>query len=111
MLTSLIFLKGLRRARLQSALRTPERTVEFCRKLGLLSKRRDCAICGDPMTVCYNRGRNGNGITYRCMKGYAGEVSIRSGTFFARSHLPISSIVYFMYLLARDLINPLALSL
>jgi transposase-like protein len=75
-----------------------EEVVRFCQKFGLISKTFKCPVCKKYANLAYNRGWNKKQVTWRCsLTACGGEVSVRTGTIFERSKLPIETIIRLLY--------------
>ena len=71
-------------------------TDEWCQRYGLIATEKNCDNCLNPMTLS-SRYDITDGKIWRCSRPCNNRVSIRKGTFFENSRLPIATIVKFIY--------------
>jgi transposase-like protein len=72
--------------------------ARFCMTFGLLPKRYKCPICHNYAKLCGNRGRAKKQTTWRCrLAACGGEISVRLGTVFGRSKLPMETVLKLLY--------------
>ena len=66
--------------------------IDWCKQFGLIAAQRICAQCAMPM-VWSARGGRTDGFQWRCGRPCQKRLTIRTGTFFERSHLSIRDIL------------------
>ena len=72
--------------------------ITWCQRRKLLAEEKDCPACGREMRLVNKKG-NPEKRMWRCpRKGCRKEVSVRTGTFFAQSHLEIEKILPILHL-------------
>ena len=75
-----------------------ESTVSWCQRFKLLARQKNCPRCGKDMQLL-KRKDNPEQVGWRCpRKACRSEVTLRSGTFFVVSRLPIEKIVRILHL-------------
>ena len=87
------------------ALQTAERgrCVEWLREIGLLARVKLCHLCQSPMTEGPN-ARIADGIRWRCNRRTCRtQASIRDGSFFSGSNLPLDKIVKILYFYSYEM--------
>ena len=98
--------KHLTRIQLSSLTDTNMKLFECCQSVGLLQKEIKCKCCKQLMKLeCTSH--TSDGLGYRCYSRKCGKPtrSIRTGTFFARSALPLKTLIFLIYEWSRD--NPI----
>ena len=79
-------------------LNSVEATVRWCQEKRLLPTEREC-VCGTECRIV-KRSRYPEGICFRCpRKGCQKVTSLRTGTFFENSNLPLETIIRMLHLL------------
>ena len=79
---------------------TNEEAIRWCRNAGLLSSGERCPTCYQDMRMIRHHSKDG--AIWVCERKVAGQrhrcqTSIRSGSIFERSHMPISHILQILY--------------
>lgn len=79
-------------------------SIRFCQAIGLIAGSLRCPVCRCFMSIHFNRGASRRAATWRCGVNHPErvEVSVRNGTFFSKSRLPIRKLVRLIYLWAVD---------
>lgn len=95
----MVGLVGITQCQLEYILNKGEKeAVRFSQLSGLLPKSYKCTICKKQAKLAFNRGRNKKGITWRCgMDACRGEVSVRVGTVFEKSKIPIADVIRLLF--------------
>lgn len=87
---------------LNEQLRTSDGVLNFCQEHKLLATSKKCVTCG---TICnlVTREDTSDGFTWRCTASICQRrLSIRTGTFFAKSKLAMACIIKIIYLWAFE---------
>ena len=80
----------------------PLKTIQWCARHRLIANSKSCPNCSSPMSFKPRTDIN-DGYTWRCTEARCRKrVSLREGSFFAKSHLPMWKIVRFFYLWTTD---------
>ena len=77
-----------------------ELTMAWCRRYGLLKTERTCMRCHNEMRLVVRSGVDGK--IWQCGCPCRARVSVREGTFFAHSKLPLAKIIEFIYAWAYE---------
>ena len=84
-----------------------QQTLEFCFKTGLLPDKKECPTCGKQMTLL-NDAKVSDGHRWYCRerKGenrHEHRLSLRTGTFLAKSNMTLEECLQFIYLWSHGL--------
>jgi transposase-like protein len=79
------------------------RVLQYLRDKGVLRSRMDCPKCGRRMNE-QSAARSSDGIAFRCARCKV-KRSIRSGSFFVNSRLPLKTLASILYLLSLDVLQ------
>ena len=72
--------------------------IQWCARHRLIANSKVCPNCASPMAFKPQPDKN-DGFTWRCSLARCRKrVSIREGSFFSKSHLPLWKVVRFLYL-------------
>lgn len=82
---------------------TEEKAISFAQQLGLLRKPTDCD-CGEEMRLVVCFFRNFSFAWYRCTNCMK-KISVRKGSFFEKSILPIRTVICLIYFYCRNISN------
>ena len=77
---------------------TPAATIDWCQQHGLIARplNKFCPNCGNQMNMNAG-GKTLDNCRWRCPRPCRKELSIRHGTFFEKSKLPLSKIIDIIY--------------
>ena len=81
----------------------PDAVIAWCQRHGLLASAKLCPNCNNTMELANRDGNDGK--RWICPRPCNTRLSIRHGTFFERSNLPIRKIIIFVYWWAYELIS------
>jgi transposase-like protein len=79
--------------------KTVQHSVSYALEIGLINEDKNCETCGEPLKMIRNI-RKRDGWIWRC-KTCKSESSIRNGTWFSNSRLPIRTIIMVIYFWAH----------
>lgn len=81
-----------------ASLLTVDSTIDWCRRMGLLAKTPPlCPLCERNMTQVRDNTVQ-DGYRWRCPDHKGRKMTIRYGSFFERSHVPLPKLVVLLYL-------------
>ncbi len=75
--------------------------IRFCAERHLLANTNDCQRCNRPRRISKDAHAGKDGIIWRCYSCQSRK-SIRSGSFFEKSHLSLDQIILFTYCWSKD---------
>lgn len=78
-----------------------EKSVSFLQGIGLLPKEKTCPICSIKMKLIPSK-KTTDGVRFRCKRPCRNEISIREGSFFEGSKLPLRALFRFIYYWAYE---------
>ena len=97
---------NMTRARLHESTQNVNMVFKFCKENNLLKNNNWCTVCNKEMKLKQSKVSN-DGYVWKCSGKRCNKcvVSIRKGSFFERSKLPIKTILFLIYEWSRD--NPI----